>query len=182
MHKSLASGHPPVVACNRHAHGAKGPFFGAAVLCFVILTSPALVSQKTPPPPQTAPTPAQSFDLSDEVVQDVLSKFQTALESHSLERVLAIFDAESMRDFPRFRDQMASFFRLHDSIKFRYQLLQVTENKDSGSATADVEMDADPTDILPTERRRTAQMRFQLKRIGNTWKVTDLTPMDFFTQ
>ena len=115
-------------------------------------------------------------------MQDVLTKFQQALEAHSLDRVLAIFDAENMKDFPRFRDQMTAFFRLHDTIKFRYELLQVTENKDSGSATADVEMDADPSDILPTEHRRTAQMRFQLKRIDNLWKVTDLTPMDFFTQ
>lgn len=87
-----------------------------------------------------------------------------------------------MENYPRFRDQMVAFFRLHDSIKFRYQLLQVNEIKDAGFATADVEMDAEPADILPTEHRRTAQMRFQLKRNDNLWKVTDLTPADFFTQ
>ena len=184
MHKSPASGHPPVVSCKGHAPGAKVPYFGAVLLCFAILTSPLLVSQTTSPPSQTAPPPVRSDELSDQVVQDVLTKLQTALEAHSLDRFLAIFDAENMKDFPRFRDQMTAFFRLHDTIKFRYQLLQVTENtdKDIGSATADVEMDADPADILPTEHRRTAQMRFQLKRVGNIWKVTDLTPVDFFTQ
>ncbi len=85
-----------------------------------------------------------------------------------------------MKDYSRFHDQMIAFFRLYDSIKFRYQLLQVTENKDIASATADIEMDAVPSDILPTERRRTAQMRFQLKRVGTIWKVTDLSPSDFF--
>ena len=43
-------------------------------------------------------------------------------------------------------------------------------------------MDAEPADTLPIEHRRTAQMRFQLKRVGKDWKVTELTPMDFFTQ
>lgn len=186
MHKSPASGHLPSVRCFGHARGSKVPYFVALLLYFALRTTLGLFSQTAPSSPQTAPhalpPPAQSFDLSDEVVQDVLTKFQTGLESHSLDRVLAIFDAENMKDFSRFRDQMTAFFHLHDNIKFRYQLLQVTENKDSGSATAEVEMDADPADILPTEHRRTAQLRFQIKRVGNLWKVTDLTPMDFFTQ
>ncbi len=148
-----------------------------------MLTAVHLAAQTAPPKPDSPDlSAAQPFDLSNEIVRDILAKFQRGMETHSLDRVLAIFDADSMPDYPRFRDQMVAFFRLHDSIKFRYQLLQVNETKDTGFATADVDMDAEPADTLPTEHRRTAQMRFQLKRVGAVWKVTELSPLDFFTQ
>jgi len=183
VHKSLDYGHWTAPFRLRHPHGAKVLWPFAIVLILLSIAIIPLAAQTTPPKdasPQLSP--AQSFDLSDEVVRDVLTNFQRALEDHNLDRVLAVFDADAMENYPRFRDQMVAFFRLHDSIKFRYQLLQVNEIKDAGFATADVEMDAEPADILPTEHRRTAQMRFQLKRNDNLWKVTDLTPADFFTQ
>jgi hypothetical protein len=145
---------------------------------------PIAGATQTAPPKAASPDlpPTQPSDFSDEVVRDVLTNFQRGLETRNLDRVLAVFDADAMQNYPRLRDQMTAFFRLHDNIKFRYQLLQVNETKDAGFATADVEMDAEPADILPTEHRRTAQMRFQLKRVGNIWKVIDLQPVDFFNQ
>ena len=127
-----------------------------------------------------SPTPASALDFSDEVVRDVLTNFQRGLETHSLDRTLSVFDPDSMTDYPHIRDQMIAFFRLNDSIKFRYQLLQVSSDHDIGTAIADVEMDPLPADILPTERRRTAQMRFQLKRTPGGWRIIALKPMDFF--
>ena len=183
MHKSPACGHPTATTRIRYLHGSKVLYRVALALTLSMLTAVHLVAQSASPKPESPDlSAAQAVDLSDEVVRDILTKFQRGMEDHSLDRVLAVFDADAMQDFPRFRDQMMAFFRLHDSIKFRYQLLQVNESKDTGFATADVEMDADPADILPTVHRRTAQMRFQLKRVGTVWKVTDLQPMDFFTQ
>lgn len=183
MHKSPACGHPTDLFPLRYLYGPKVLTLVALTLTLSMLTAVDLVAQSAPPTPDSQDLSAtQSFDLSDEVVRDILTKFQRGMEDHSLDRVLSIFDADAMQDFPRFRDQMVAFFRLHDSIKFRYQLLQVNESKDTGFATADVDMDADPADILPTVRRRTAQLRFQLKRVGAVWKVTDLQPIDFFTQ
>ena len=183
MHKSLEDGSRTDPFRLRHPYSAKVLSIFAFALIFPLAAALPLAAQ-TPLPKAASPelSPAQSFDLSDEVVRDVLTNFQRGLETHNLDRVLAVFDADAMQNYPHFRDQMTAFFRLHDSVKFRYQLLQVNETKDIGFATADVEMDAEPADILPTEHRRTAQMRFQLKRVGNIWKVTDLTPMDFFTQ
>jgi len=128
--------------------------------------------------------PPVASDLSDEIVRDVLTNLQRGMEDHNLDRVLDAFDASNMPNFAQFRDQMASFFRLHDSVKFRYQLLQVTEEKekDLGFAIADIEMDADPSDILPTEQRRSTQMRFQLKRGPKGWKTISFHPADFFNQ
>ncbi len=134
---------------------------------------------QTEPADQPAPQP---IDLSDEVIRDVLDHLQRGIETHDLERVLDIFDRQNMKDFAQFQDQMVAFFRRYDSIRFRYQLLQVTSDKDSGSAIADIDMDADPSDILPTPQRRSTQMRFQLKRSPKGWKVVALKPADFFNQ
>ena len=132
---------------------------------------------------QTQPAdPAQPIDLSDEVVRDVLTDLQRGIETHNLDRILEIFDQENMKDYSQFRDQMVAFLRRYDSVRFRYQLLQVTSDKEGGFAIADLDMDADPSDILPTPQRRSTQMRFQLKRSPRGWKVVALKPADFFNQ
>ncbi len=128
-------------------------------------------------------TPATgAFELSDEIVRDVLTNLQRGMETHSLDWILDAFDATNMPNYSQFRDQMAAFLRLHDTIKFRYQLLQVTEDKekDTAFAIADIDMAADPSDILPTEQHRSTQMRFQLKRGPKGWRIIGLRPADFF--
>ena len=138
-------------------------------------------SQNEPDDPIAKPGP-QPLDLSDQVVRDVLANFQRGIESHNLAVVIGVFDQQSMKDYAQFHDQMVAFFRLHDSVKFRYQLLQAAADKEVGFAIADIDMDADPSDILPTEQRRTTQMRFEMKRGPKGWKVIGLKPADFFNQ
>jgi len=43
-------------------------------------------------------------------------------------------------------------------------------------------MDPQPRDELPTERRSSTQMRFELKRTPAGWRAIGLKPMDFFTE
>ena len=156
-------------------------------LAVISASLPAFVAaQASPPQAQTAaaqsPPAGQAPDLADEVVRDVLSPLQRGIETRDLPRVLAVFDPQDMTGYDDFREQMAAFFRLHDNIKFRYQLFQVSADRDVGFAIADVEMDAEPRDILPTERRHSAQMRFELKRTPTGWRAIGVKPMDFFAQ
>ncbi len=141
----------------------------------------ALLAQEKPPVTADQPDP-QPFDLSEEVVRDVLTNLQLGMETHELDRVLEIFDPQNMKDYSQFREQMVAFFHRYDSVKFRYQLLQVVSDKDSGFAIADIDMDADPRDLLPTPQRRSTQMRFEMKRLPKGWKVVALRPADFFNQ
>jgi hypothetical protein len=142
-------------------------------------------SAATPRPDKTgqaaSPIP-QPLDLSDQVIRDVLTNFQQGIETHNLDMVLGVFDQQDTTDLAVFRDQMAAFFRLHDSVKFRYQLLQVSADNDVGFAIADIDMDADPSDLLPTQQRRSTQMRFQMKHGPKGWKLTGLRPAGFFNQ
>jgi hypothetical protein len=157
--------------------------------CGFQLAGTAAFAQDSQPPAETVPqgqstdqTPSatSSTELSDEVIKDVLSDFQRGFETHNLEKVLSVFDSEDMRDWGQFRDEMASYFLLHESFKMRYQLLQVNADKDVGTATADIEMDEDPLDTLPTPKRRSTQMRFQIKRTPKGWRIIGLRPMEFF--
>ena len=189
MHKSPLPGQPATVAspvplrteCTTRRSPKAFLAAAASVYLSVLWLSSALVAQEKPLV-TAEPTATQSLDLSDEVVRDVLTNLQVGIETHDLTRVLAIFDPQNMQDYAQFRDQMVAFFRRYDSVKFRYQLLQVTADKDSGFAIADIDMDADPSDILPTPQRRSTQMRFQMKRGLKGWKVVALRPADFFNQ
>lgn len=158
--------------------------------CILVLQTASIVARDRQPPAESTaqsqsespPSPPDSsFDLSDEVVRDVLSSFQRGFETHNLEKVLDVFAPQDMPDYAQFRDQMVAFFRLHESVKLRYRLLQVTSDKDLGFAIADIEMDEDPLDTLPTPQRRSTQMRFQLKREPKGWRIVGLRPSDFFT-
>jgi hypothetical protein len=158
----------------------------SALLLWTLLTPVCLTAQEnqSPAPPAEAvpPTPTQALELSDEVVRDVLTNFQRAIETRNFDRLLDTFDRESMKDFPEVREEFAAFFRLHDNIKFRYQLLQATADKDVAFATTDVDMDAEPRDDLPTEQRRSTQMRFQMKQTSKGWRIIGIKPMDFFAK
>jgi hypothetical protein len=176
-------------------HSAKVLSAAVAWLCLLVIGVYPLptIGQSTPEKPPAAAAETHSadqpaspatpaFDLSDEVVRDVLTNLQRGIETHDIDRVLEIFDQQNMKDYARFRDQMVAFFHRYDSVKFRYQLLQVTSDKDGSFAIADIDMDADPSDILPTPQRRSTQMRFQMKRAPKGWKVIALRPADFFNQ
>ena len=168
MHKSPASGHLESLAhlvpirrayrCVRRGMQCLLPIV-LMVGCGFQLAGIAAFAQDSQPPAETVPqgqstdqTPSatSSTELSDEVIKDVLSDFQRGFETHNLYKVLSVFDAAAMPDFAQFRDQMSAYFRLHESFNLRYQLQQVTVDKDLGTATVDIEMDDDPLDTLPT--------------------------------
>ena len=194
MHKSPASGHLQSLLCQAPtwirvlfaspmARFAVTITLAATCLCY----APALAQNSqlqtdaaTHGQLAQSSDATSSTDLSDEVIKDVLSDFQRGFETHNLAKVLSVFDAGSMPDFTQFRDQMAAYFRLHESFKLRYQLLQVNADQNIGTATADIEMEEDPVDTLPTSKRRTTQMRFQIKRTSKAWRIIGLRPMDFF--
>jgi len=202
MHKSPHCGHAepvanpgPIRAEHPNPRSAKVVIAAMVWLCLTALSigtaraASPIAQDKQPEaaaPAQAAAQPASpatpAFDLSDEVVRDVLTNLQRGIEAHNLDRVMEVFDQQNMRDYAQFRDQMVAFFRRYDSVKFRYQLLQVTADKEGGFAIADIDMDADPSDILPTPQRRSTQMRFQMKRGQKGWKVIALRPADFFNQ
>lgn len=130
---------------------------------------------------QAAPA-EEGLDLSDQVIHDVFVPMQRGIQGHDLEQVLAIFDRQGTPDYAQLRDQLRAFFEQHDSIRFRYQLLQVTSDKKQASAIAEIEMDAVPVDPSQVTLRRDTQMRFRVMLSPKGWKLVGFTPADSFTQ
>jgi hypothetical protein len=117
--------------------------------------------------------------LSDQVIQDVLEPLRNGIQVQDVSQVMAVFDKQ-VPAYATLQQQFRSFFGLYSEVNFHYQILQVTADKEHGSATADIEMDALPYEATGMTERRTAQMRFQLKLTPKGWKVAGFTPSDFF--
>lgn len=121
------------------------------------------------------------LSLSDQVIRDVLQPLQTGMQTQNIQMVLSIFDKKELTGWADLQGQLRAFFHQYDEVNFRYQILQVTAEKDHGTATADLEMDALPYNFGQVPSRRSVQMRFQIKLGGKGWKVSGFTPADFFS-
>ena len=105
---------------------------------------------------------------------------QQGMEGHNLTQVLATFDDDKMPDYAHVRDHLRALFDQYDSIRFRYQLLQVTSDKTGASAVAEIDMEATPADESQFGLQRGTQMRFRLVRGPKGWKLAGFSPADFF--
>lgn len=158
-------------------------FIGWFTLLPVILLSAALAQSQQLPSPEPAQPPAEEkLDLSDQVIRDVFKPLQRGMEGHNPYQVLAIFDQQGTPDYVQVRDQLRAFFAQYDAIRFRYQLLQVTSDKNGGSAVAEIELEATPADPSQVTLRRETQMRFRLTLGQKGWRLVGFVPADFFAR
>jgi len=150
----------------------------------VVVSAPQQSGQPQAAPDSGEPNvPAdqgQSLSLSDQVIRDVLKPLQTGMQTQNIQMVLSIFDKQELAGWADLQAHLRAFFHQYDEVNFRYQILQATADKDHGTATADIEMDALPYNFGQLPSRRSVQMRFQLKLGAKGWKVSGFTPGDFF--
>ena len=139
-------------------------------------SAPDAGEQSTPADPDQT-----GLSLSDQVIRDVLQPLQNGMQTQNIQMVLSIFDKKELTGWADLQGQLRAFFHQYDQVNFRYQILQVTAEKDRGTATADLEMDALPYNFAQVPSRRSVQMRFQIKLGGKGWKVSGFTPADFFS-
>ena len=162
----------------------------AACLALLLLVMgcawvPQLVSQaqQAPDAREEPAAPGQEPPtLTEHVIQDVLEPLQRGIEEHNVAQVLAVFDQQETPDYAQLRDQMRAFFSQNEAVRFRYKVLQVTAEKDTGFAVAEIDMAATPLDETKLAVQRSTQMRFQIKLGAKGWKLVGFKPSDFFTQ
>jgi hypothetical protein len=135
-----------------------------------------------PGPDQAQPPGEEKVDLNDQVIRDVFGPLQRGMESHNLEKVLAIFDQQQTTDYAQLRDRLRAFFDQYDTIRFRYQLLQATSDNKHGSAIAEIELEATPADPSQITLRRDTQMRFRMSLGSKGWRLVGFAPADFFAK
>jgi hypothetical protein len=148
--------------------------------------TPQLVAQAQQAPPaaqEEHSAPGQEpLTLTEQVIRDVLEPLQRGIEEHNVAQVLGVFDQQETPDYAQLRDQMRAFFSQNESVRFRYKVLQVTAEKDTGFAIAEIDMAATPLDETKMAVQRSTQMRFQLKLGAKGWRLVGFKPADFFTQ
>ncbi|HTV64309.1 MAG TPA: hypothetical protein VMD98_01830 [Bryocella sp.] len=123
---------------------------------------------------------AQQPDLSDTIAQQVLEPLQQGVQAQNIQQVLGVFDKNGFENYSNLYGQLQAFFQVFYKVDFRYRLLQVAAQNGRASATAEVQMDALPSDVTTIPARRSTQMRMQLKLEAKGWKITSFTPADFF--
>ena len=122
----------------------------------------------------------QGLTLTEQLVRDVFQPLQDGMQTHNVQMVLSIFDKKELTGWADLEGQLNAFFHQYDAVNFRYEILQVTAEKDHGSATAEIEMDALPYNFGQVPSRRSVQKRFQIKLGAKGWKVASFSPADFF--
>ena len=79
--------------------------------------------------------------MGEQVSRDVLEPMRIGMVAQNVHKVLSVFDQKELNSYSDLQGQLNAFFRLYAEVRFRYQLLQVEADKDSGTATADIAMD-----------------------------------------
>lgn len=147
---------------------------GVMVALIALLVCATLAAQTAPQP---QPTPA-SFDA--QAASRMLLQLSEALESHSQNRFLALFDLDAMKEGAIFRQQINSFFGQADSIRVHLNLVETSLDGDKAGLAVDAEIEVQPRDGgAPT--RRNEQLNFAVAKVGNRWKFVDVQPRSFFS-
>jgi len=145
------------------------------MLALMVLLICATLAAQTAP--QQQPTPA-TFDA--QAASRMLLQLSEALESHSQNRFLALFDLDTMKDGALFKQQINSFFGQADSIRVHLNLVDTSVEGDKASVAVDAEIEAQPRDGgAPT--RGNERLNFAVARAGDRWKFVDVQPRSFFS-
>lgn len=146
-----------------------------AMFTLMALLACATLAAQTTPPPQ--PTPS-TFDA--QAASRMLLQLSEALQAHSQNRFLALFDLDVMKEGALFRQQINSFFGQTDSIRVHLNLVDTSVDGEKAGLAVDAEIEALPKDGgAPT--RRNEQLSFGVVRAGDRWKFVDLQPRSFFS-
>jgi hypothetical protein len=145
------------------------------MLTLIVLLICATLPAQTAP--QQQPTPS-TFDA--QTASRMLLQLSEALQGHSQNQFLALFDLARMKDGPLFKQQTSSFFAQTESIRAHLNLVDTSVASDKVNIAVDAEMEAEPRNGGPIARRND-RLNFVVANTGNTWKFVDLQPRSFFS-
>lgn len=126
--------------------------------------------------PQQQPTPA--FDV--EVGSRLLLQLSEALQGHSQNQFLDLFDLNKMKDGALFKQQINSFFSQTESIRVHLNLVDTSIDSDKANIAVDAEMEAEPRNGGAITRRN-ERLNFVVARASDRWKFVDVQPQSFFS-
>ncbi|HWR34843.1 MAG TPA: hypothetical protein VN622_03095 [Clostridia bacterium] len=143
-----------------------------------ISSTPTLQTRQTTSTgrPQISPT----ADFSEEVANAVLNDIRNGLEGHNQRRVLSAFDAEKMDGYLSFEDQIQSYLEFYESFRVYFRIIQTSTDGLKGIVLAEFQIEGTPRSG-GNAVRRSNQLRFELERGKEGWKIVDFRPRRFFS-
>ncbi len=152
-----------------------------------------LFAQQPSPSPAASPRPESTHqtgssktqlaevNFSDQAMQTVLQDLRTGLQNHSGQRLLSVFDASRMKGYLQVESQVAQLFDRYDTFHLHYRILETSTAGEKGTATVEMQLEADPRQDGAPSLRRDGQIRFELLDGEKGWKIVDFQPRDFLT-
>ena len=153
------------MSSSRAAIALAGLFFA------VLLPAQSFPAQNQQAPPQSA------FD--EKAASQMLLQLSEALQDHSENPFLALFDLEKMKDGALFKQQISSFYSQTESIRVHMNLGEITDEGGSVTVSVDAEMEAEPRNGGPIARQN-EMITFTVANSGG-WKFVDVQPRSFFS-
>ena len=157
-------------------------YLAAVTLLATLMVTVSSQAQEPAPAteePQSAGGP-QQLELSEAVARDVLEPLQAGMQNRELKQVLAVFDSQSVPDYPQLRDRVKALLDAYAAVQFRYKILQSSSENSRASVTCEFDLDGTPVDSGQVPMRRSTQMRLQLTQTSKGWRIAAFSPSDFF--
>jgi len=122
---------------------------------------------------------AQQPDDGSAMLQAV-EQMRAGLEQHNVQIMLSAFDERTMQNYAQFREQLRAYFQQNESFRARTRVLGTETSGESASSLVEIEVEAQPAGGNGPVTRKSGQLRVDLVRAGNGWKIRELTPRSFF--
>ncbi len=122
---------------------------------------------------------AQQAD-NDSAMLQAVEQMRAGLEQHNVQIMLSAFDERTMPNYAQFREQLRTYFQQNESFRVRTRVLGTETSGESASSMVEIELEAQPAGGNGPATRKSGQLRIELVRAGNEWKVRELTPRSFF--
>jgi len=148
----------------------------ATLLVLVLLV---MVLSLQPAIAHSAETDPKEF--SEAIAARLLDQIRDGLEGQNSDRVLGVFDAEKMANYPAFRDQIRALFQAYESFRTSCQIAQSWPEGEKGLVIVNFQLEAVSRGESAPAERRSAQIRIEMERGRKGWRIVALEPRGFFS-
>ncbi len=143
----------------------------AVSLCFAVLLFAAMGMAQLPAPSQA--------EFDEVAAAETMNHLRDGLEAHSQRLFLANFDAQQMKDFLSFSDQIEAYFTRYESFRIIFHIVRTAQQDGKGYILSDVTVENTPRGGGRVTRRQ-GQLRLTVAPAAKGWKIVDVNPRGCF--
>ena len=158
----------------QHPQGTRGLVLALALVLGWIVAGPAGTARAQGGGEQPAPR-----EDPERAIARLVREMQLDLEGSSSSGLLGKIDSAKFDDFPRFQDMVERLVR-EDTLRVYFRQVTNSVVDDVAQTMLDAEMEMTRKDSTAPAEQRRQQITIDLERTARGWKITKITPRDFF--